>query len=655
MKDAFRAGRFVCQAFVASGRDSRELLDRCHVLPLGFERERCIATRPPDRRRVVSDFLTTSRNLRLWTWALPLSAMSPLPSQPALAHIATRGLAALLSRGTSSSAPPGEHPLYPDHSHRSLPTCQVGGTTGIGWRASLALAAAGILLAGCESLPLDPVGDLAATRGWAPSPAAAAAASEPLGAWTEPVRTGALPISAPASAPASAPLAAPAPPTVPDPTASRVIEHQAPAPTPLPPTAPPTGDVWDRLRRGFSVPALDHPLVDQHAAAFARTAFLSYRDDRLRLYLPLIVAELEARGLPLELAMLPLVESALNPQARSPVGALGTWQFMAPTARRFELRTSRLVDDRKNLRAATRAAMDYLQKLHAQFGDWHLAMAAYNWGEGRVQAAAARLRARGVPVGFVNMAPHMPDETRHYVPKIMALARLVAQPASYQAVLPDLPDGPALAEVALPRDMDLALALRWAGLPERSFLALNPAVSAPLLLASATPRLLLPEDAARRFEAGASAHRGPWSRWSVIKLPATTHLGALARQHGVSEAALRQANRIPAGMKPTAGSVLLLPVPPRQPIDVPAALVATAQLGMAPDLVKVNTRVRKKETLRDVARRCGVDDETLARWNGLSPRMAARRLPAGRWLSLWVLRDRAGQFAAAGERGRPPS
>lgn len=507
---------------------------------------------------------------------------------------------------------------------------------------SLAGAGIGLLLAGCQAMPIDPVGEWASARGLVPAPSAAAAA------WTAPVTAGTA-VAVEQAAPTTLPTAPAA--SAPATTASSPQPESAASTAEAPPmnaaTSPASpADAWERLRRGFSVPALEHPLVDEHAAAFARSGFLARRGDRLRLYLPLIMAELEGRNLPLELAMLPLVESALNPQARSPVGALGTWQFMAPTARRFELRTSRLVDDRKNLRAATRAAMDYLEKLHAQFGDWHLAMAAYNWGEGRVQTAANRLRARGLPVSFVSMAPHMPDETRHYVPKVMALARLVAKPGAYQADLPDLPDGPGLVEVAVPRDMDLALAVRLAGMPERAFLALNPAVGGPLLLASATPQLLFPEEAARRFEAGARTHIGPWSRWSVLKLVATIHLGALARQHGVSEAALRQANRIPPGMKPTAGSVLLLPVAPRQATDVPAALVATAQLGMAPDLVKVGTRVRKKETLRDVARRCGVDGEALARWNGLAPRLAARRLPAGKWLSLWVLRERARQFAA---------
>jgi membrane-bound lytic murein transglycosylase D len=119
--------------------------------------------------------------------------------------------------------------------------------------------------------------------------------------------------------------------------------------------------MWGRLRRGFAVPALHNDLVNVHARRFASSGFVAARADRIRLYLPLIIEELEQRHMPLELALLPMVESALNPQARSPVGALGLWQFMAPTARRFELRTSRLVDDRKNLRHATRAAMDYLE------------------------------------------------------------------------------------------------------------------------------------------------------------------------------------------------------------------------------------------------------------------------------------------------------
>lgn len=406
-------------------------------------------------------------------------------------------------------------------------------------------------------------------------------------------------------------------------------------------------DLWGRLRRGFVLPSLDNILVEQHAQRFAQAGFFPQRAERLRLYLPLIVAELEARNMPLELAMLPLVESALNPHARSPVGAVGTWQFMAPTARRFELRTSRLVDDRKNLQEATRAALDYLQRLHAQFGDWHLAMAAYNWGEGRVQAAVARQRARGAPADFNALALQMPAETRHYVPQIDALRRLVADPAAWGALLPDLPDDQPLVNVALSQDIDLSLAVRWSGLAERTLLAMNPAVKAPLILAAATPRLLMPEAAAQRFERARQAHHGATASWTVLKLPTSRPVEAIAQAYGATPSALRALNDIPRGMKPVAGSVLLLPVTPAAGTRAPDAVVATAQLGVVADLVKVHALSRPRESLADVARRCHVAVDALGGWNGMTPRAWKQRLRPGTALALWVQRERAADLQRA--------
>lgn len=431
----------------------------------------------------------------------------------------------------------------------------------------------------------------------------------------------------------------------PPPVAGRPVDAGA-APA-IPPALLNAPDTWGRLRRGFAMPPLGHPLVDTHAQRFAKSGFFEHRADRLRLYLPLIVAELESRQMPLELALLPMVESALNPQARSPVGALGTWQFMAPTARRFELRTSRLVDDRKNLVAATRAAMDYLQRLHKQFGDWHLAMAAYNWGEGRVQTAVNRQRLAGLPADFNALAARMPPETRNYVPQILALRALVANPGATGVALPELPDGNPLVEVALRQDVDLTLALKWTALSEKTLLAMNPAIKRPLILAAATPNLLMPEDAARRFEAGQAAHRGTTASWSVVRLPATKHVDAIAAAYGAQAGAVREANDIPRGMKPVAGSVLLLPVAASPGARADDAVVATAQMGVVADLVKVQTKARAKETLADVARRCAVDLAALAGWNQIARKRWAAKLKPGATLALWVQRERGGEFAVA--------
>lgn len=402
---------------------------------------------------------------------------------------------------------------------------------------------------------------------------------------------------------------------------------------------PPVVDLWDRLRRGHAVPALDHALVAQHARHFARTNYFERRADRIRLYLPLIVDEIQARQMPLELAMLPLVESALDPHARSHVGATGPWQFMAPTARRFDLRQSRLVDDRKNLQAATRAALTYLQTLFAQFGDWHLAMAAYNWGEGRVAKAVARQRAAGQQADFVALMPHMPPETRHYVPQILALATLVADPAAFGLRLPDVPDGHTLTDVEIDHDIDLALALRFSGMTQADFLALNPSVKPPLVLAHATPRLLMPQDAAERFDDALQRHPGQTASWRAIRLTRTQTVDALARQHRVSSALLHQVNAIPRGSKPVAGSVLLVPHAVARGAAVDGALVAQASLRLTPDLVRLRVVARAGDTPRAVAQRHRVAVADLLRWNRLPPRSAGKPLRKKTPLTLMVARQ----------------
>lgn len=507
--------------------------------------------------------------------------------------------------------------------------------------ASLMLAGIGVWLTGCQSLPpvaprLGDTGmaDRAAGQQPAPSPAVPDAVGSP--AHQEP--SNGAPGSSPA-VPGREPAGTAAPPA---PTAhAPAVGPAAPHPRGVSPHLLATEDTWGQLRRGFAIDPLPHPLAERHARRFAEGLFFERRAARLQRYLPLIVQEVQARGLPLELALIPLVESALDPHARSPVGALGTWQFMRPTAHRFELRMSHLVDDRKNLLAATRAALDYLQTLHKQFGDWHLAMAAYNWGEGRVQRAVQRARARGMAPDFSGLAAGMPAETRHYVPQVDALRRLIDDPEAWGIRLPPLPLDHALETASLTADIDLSLVLRLSGLDEREFLALNPAVRPPLVLASATPQLLLPAAAAQRLRQALAVHAGPQSSWRVVRLDRATPLPVLARRHGVSETVLRQDNGIAPGHKPLAGSVLLVRslAPPGSRVD--ERIVAAATLATAPDLVRTTTTVRRGETLAAVARRTGVAPQALARWNGLAGARARGRLITGRTLELWVPRARA--------------
>ncbi|MBS0344546.1 MAG: transglycosylase SLT domain-containing protein, partial [Proteobacteria bacterium] len=199
-------------------------------------------------------------------------------------------------------------------------------------------------------------------------------------------------------------------------------------------TAPPV-DMWDRIRRGFNMPNLDSDLVRTQEQWYAsRPDYIQRMTERSSKYIFHIVEELERRNMPTELALLPYIESAFNPQAVSSARAAGMWQFMPATGTDYDLKQNLFRDDRRDVIASTRAALDYLQRLYGMFGDWQLALAAYNWGEGNVSRAIAKNQRAGLPTGYTDI--NMPAETRNYVPKLQAVKNIVANPERFGAELP---------------------------------------------------------------------------------------------------------------------------------------------------------------------------------------------------------------------------
>ena len=206
------------------------------------------------------------------------------------------------------------------------------------------------------------------------------------------------------------------------------------------PLAPPV-DLWDRIRRGYAMPDLDSDLVRDREQWYAtRPDYIFRMTERSKKYLFHIVEELELRNMPTELALLPFIESAFNPQAVSGAKAAGMWQFMPATGKYFELKQNAFRDDRRDVLASTRAALDYLQKLYGMFGDWHLALAAYNWGEGSVGRAIAKNQKLGRATGYTDL--NMPMETRFYVPKLQAVKNIVSRPVAFNSKLPLIENHP---------------------------------------------------------------------------------------------------------------------------------------------------------------------------------------------------------------------
>ncbi len=387
------------------------------------------------------------------------------------------------------------------------------------------------------------------------------------------------------------------------------------------PTAAPAepGDLWQRMRNGFAIPDLQSERVRSWERYYAsKPEYVQRMTARGARYLFHIVEEVEKRGMPLELALLPFAESAFNPQAMSSAKASGMWQFMPATGKDFALRQNLFRDDRRDVLASTRAALDYLQRLHKMMGDWHLALAAYNWGQGNVLRAVSVNRSQGKSTGFEHLA--MPDETKNYVPKLQAIKNYVMSPTALGMQLPALENHPYFRSVSIERDIDVAKAAELAGLPLEEFQALNPQMNKPVILAAGTPQVLLPYDNAQRFEQQLQlVNRSTLASWTAWVAPRTLNPAEAAQQVGMNEALLREVNRIPERMLVRAGSTLLVPRSSRSLADVASHVADNATMTLSPEARPLRRLAfkagRKGESVTSVAQRYGVSPAAVAAWN----------------------------------------
>jgi membrane-bound lytic murein transglycosylase D len=382
--------------------------------------------------------------------------------------------------------------------------------------------------------------------------------------------------------------------------------------------APPT-DLWERIRRNYGMPDLDTDLVrDREQWYSSRPDYIFRMTERSKKYLFHVVEELELRGMPTELALLPFIESAFNPQAVSSAKAAGMWQFMPATGKYFELKQNAFRDDRRDVLASTRAALDYLQKLYGMFGDWHLALAAYNWGEGSVARAIAKNKKAGLPTGYSDI--NMPMETRMYVPKLQAIKNIVTNPSRYSSALPLIENHPYFQTVDIQRDMDLNLAAKLAEVDLADFKALNPSLNRPVILAAGTPQILLPWDNAAIFQTNLDAYGGArLASWSAWVAPTTMRPADAAKRVGMTEAELRSVNHIPPRVVIRAGSTLLVPRKDHM-VDVTEKVADNGQLNLAPEVSLRRTTIRagKRDTVASVAKKYRVSPTALAEWNNVS-------------------------------------
>ena len=479
------------------------------------------------------------------------------------------------------------------------------GTRVCGWLPATLLSIS-IVLAGCTSQPLAP--DTSANAGSGP------AVPEPAANDPGPPPTHETAHSTRSSLPAFETQ----PPVPPDPAVADVLDRE-PANLPasrLDTDAAGERDTWARIRENMDLPLSADKRVKRAISWYRRNPeYLDRLTQRARPYLPYIVREVEKRDMPMEFALLPVVESAFRVRAYSRAGASGLWQFMPSTGRRYGLEQNWWYDGRRDVVESTRAALDYLTHLLEDFsGDPLLAVAAYNWGEGNVRRAIARNRARGKATDVWSL--RLPRETQVHVSRLVAFSAIVERPDAYGVAFDAIPDRVYFRPVPIDGQINLAFAAELAGITLAELRRLNPGFKRATTAPGTPHRLQFPSDAAGRFTAKLAQlpaeRQGRWTRHTIVR---GDTLGEIAERYGTSVSALKYTNGL-ASDRIIAGNDLMVPAAPGR-LDALASR-ATPDLSVAEGPVKTIHRVRSGDSLWRIARRHGVDMQQLAAWNGLS-------------------------------------
>ena len=341
----------------------------------------------------------------------------------------------------------------------------------------------------------------------------------------------------------------------------------------------PSSNLWIRIRDGFEMEPMNTPLeIEQVRWLSARPDYVNRSMTRSSRYLFYIVQEVNARKMPTEIALLPFVESAFVTNAKSSAKAMGLWQFMPATGKDFRLTQNVFRDERRDVIQSTDAALDYLQRLYKQFGSWELALAAYNWGAGNVAKAQKRNLAAGLPTDYLSLK--MPNETRNYVPKLMAYRQIVLDPQAYGIVLPELENHPYFVAVDVGSDIDVDLVIKLAEIPADEFHSLNPSFNKPVILSNANQQILLPFGHAEIFQANLKQYNKPLSSWAAVQVTKTESVDQAAKTLGVDVDTLREVNGIPKGMRIRSGSTVLVPKTSRRPGDISLAMAENGSLSL---------------------------------------------------------------------------
>lgn len=428
------------------------------------------------------------------------------------------------------------------------------------------------------------------------------------------------PASKPDQAPAVFP---PSPPTSATPASAPEVAggtQASDAPVESNPFTPPQASLWGRIREGYALPVIDTQLVARHEAWFLNHPdYFQRMLERSRLYLYFIVEEVDKRKMPMEVALLPMIESAYNPTAYSRARAVGIWQFMPQTGKKYGLQQNWWYDGRRDVMAATRAALDYLEKLHDEFGDWQLALAAYNWGENGVARAIAKNRAQHKPTDYAHLK--MPKETRNYLPKLQAIRNIITKPALLSFPLEEIPNQPYFTTVSMPEHIDMEVAARLAEMSVDELRSLNPGHTRPVMMStsSSSHSLLLPVDKANLFSANLKEFNRPLVSWQTYTLKNKETLDTVAKKFGLTLARLCEINGIKKHVAVRPGRSLLVPMNEDDSASNLDDTWKNAEFQAPEDYFggRKEYRVRNGDSLYLIAQRNRVTVAALKEWNHL--------------------------------------
>ena len=384
-----------------------------------------------------------------------------------------------------------------------------------------------------------------------------------------------------------------------------------------------SNDLWDRIRHGFAL-ATSHSnseAVLKQEVFYMRNPKLTLRVlNRGERYLYFIVEEIERRGMPTEIALLPIVESAFNPTAKSGSKAVGLWQFIPATGKSFGLEQNVWYDDRRDIVAATHAALEYLQYLYEKFENWELALAAYNWGETSVSKAIARNLEQGKQADFYSLK--LPRETRNHVYKLLAIKNVIANPSDFCLQLHTIPDQPYFDTVEIPYHMDTALVAKLANISMDEFTALNPAYERPIVkVLGETRTVLLPVDKVGKFITNLGFFDQPLVSWQIYEIKKSEKIRTIAKQYGISMKRLRAINGFTGKKEIGAGQRILLP---RAPAHIAADI---SNVRRKPAYFQRSDKltvyiVKKGDTLYHIAKRYGLTVKEIKTWNNSNGKLS---------------------------------